>query len=280
MPGGNPLRNGRSPRNGIATASATIAESITVNRASTENSRRMISTPKNTPVIGALNVAAMPPPAPQATRIRIRFSGVRTHWPSAGGQRGADLHDRALPADRPAGADAQRRGERLDHADRHLFDRKSRIKNAEDPHPNPPPAYREREECLPRYAASNGFARCHRHHSRASRSQRGQGRQGRGSGPGRARDGSRNLGSTARPARSRLGRCRGSPAALAGPRAGPRRPGIRQPGEELEVGFHADRSIGSSRASALSPGPRRVFERAGLRNSRATRPPSIANAAR
>ena len=50
--------------------------------ASTENSRRISSTPKNTPVIGALKVAAMPPPAPQATRIRIRFSGIRTHWPS------------------------------------------------------------------------------------------------------------------------------------------------------------------------------------------------------
>ena len=86
----------------MATTSATIADSITVNIASTENSRKMISTPKNTPVIGALNVAAMPPAAPQATRIRIRFSGIRTHWPEAGGQRRADLHDRALPADRPA----------------------------------------------------------------------------------------------------------------------------------------------------------------------------------
>ena len=63
----------------MATASASIADSITVNSASTENSRKMISTPKNTPVIGALNVAAMPPPAPAATRIRIRFSGIRTH---------------------------------------------------------------------------------------------------------------------------------------------------------------------------------------------------------
>ena len=50
--------------------------------ASTENARKMISTPKNTPVIGALNVAAIPPAAPQATRIRRRFSGMRTHWPT------------------------------------------------------------------------------------------------------------------------------------------------------------------------------------------------------
>ena len=65
----------------MATTSASIANSSTGNRASTENSRKMISTPKNTPVIGALNVAEMPPAAPQATRIRIRFSGIRTHWP-------------------------------------------------------------------------------------------------------------------------------------------------------------------------------------------------------
>ena len=65
----------------MATTSATIAESITVNSASTANSRKMISTPKNTPVIGALNVAEMPPAAPQATMIRSRLSGIRTHWP-------------------------------------------------------------------------------------------------------------------------------------------------------------------------------------------------------
>ena len=47
--------------------------------ASMENSRKMISTPKNTPVSGALNVAAIPPAAPQATRIRSRFSGIRIH---------------------------------------------------------------------------------------------------------------------------------------------------------------------------------------------------------
>ena len=42
----------------------------------------MISTPKNTPVIGALNVAEMPPAAPHATRTRSLFSGIRIHWPS------------------------------------------------------------------------------------------------------------------------------------------------------------------------------------------------------
>ena len=86
----------------MAVMSAIIAASITVNSASTENSRKMISTPKNTPVIGALNVAEMPPAAPQATRIRSRFSGIFDPLAQAGGQRRADLHDRALPADRAA----------------------------------------------------------------------------------------------------------------------------------------------------------------------------------
>ena len=81
IPEGNPDRNGLLPRNGSAVMSAIIAESMTVNSASMENSRRMISTPKNTPVTGALKVAEMPPAAPQATRIRSRFSGIFTHWP-------------------------------------------------------------------------------------------------------------------------------------------------------------------------------------------------------
>ena len=41
----------------------------------------MISKPKNTPVIGALKVAAIPPAAPQATMIRSRLSDIRTNWP-------------------------------------------------------------------------------------------------------------------------------------------------------------------------------------------------------
>ena len=81
MPAGNWDRKGRLPRNGIATTSASIAESITVNSESAENSRMMISTPKKTPVMGALKVAEMPPAAPHATRIRSRFSGIRIHWP-------------------------------------------------------------------------------------------------------------------------------------------------------------------------------------------------------
>ena len=81
MPAGNPDRNRPSPKMAWPATSATIADSITVNSASTENSRRISSIPKNTPVTGALNVAAIPPPAPHATRIRIRSSGIRTRWP-------------------------------------------------------------------------------------------------------------------------------------------------------------------------------------------------------
>src|ERR1700739_3830874 len=77
--------------------SATIAESITVNSASAANSRKMISTPKNTPVMGALKVAEMPPAAPQATMIRSRLSGIRTH------------HEREQEQAAPPGPDPRRR---------------------------------------------------------------------------------------------------------------------------------------------------------------------------
>ena len=63
----------------MATASAIIAESITVNSESMENSRKIISTPKKTPVMGALKVAEMPPAAPQATSMRSGISGIRIH---------------------------------------------------------------------------------------------------------------------------------------------------------------------------------------------------------
>ena len=117
MPGGNPDRNGPLPRNGRAVTSASIAESITVNSASTENSRKMSSTPKNTPVIGALNVAAIPPRRAAGDQDPQPLLGHPDPLAEAGGQRGADLDDRPLPADRPAGADAQRGGQRLDQAD-------------------------------------------------------------------------------------------------------------------------------------------------------------------
>ena len=85
--------------------------------ASSENSFSTISNPKNSPVIGALNVAEIPPAAPQATITRSRALAHPHQLPERGGERRADLDDRPLAADRPAAADAQRRRQRLD--DRH-----------------------------------------------------------------------------------------------------------------------------------------------------------------
>ena len=44
---------------------------------------RMTSRAKITPAIGALNVAATPPAAPQATRLRTRSSDIFIIWPNA-----------------------------------------------------------------------------------------------------------------------------------------------------------------------------------------------------
>ena len=101
----------------MAVMSAIIAASITVNRASMENSRKMISTPKNTPVMGALKVAAMPPAGAAGDQDPQPVLRHLHPLAQAGGQRRADLDDRPLPADRAAHPDAQRRGDRLDHAD-------------------------------------------------------------------------------------------------------------------------------------------------------------------
>lgn len=81
MPAGNWVRKGSEPKKTRATTSATIDDSMIVKIPSTESSRRISSTAKNTPVMGALKVAEMPPAAPQATSTRSRFSGMRTHWP-------------------------------------------------------------------------------------------------------------------------------------------------------------------------------------------------------
>ena len=62
--------------------SAANEASTTTPNDSASKSRRISSSAKKTPAIGALNVAEMPPAAPQATRIRIRDSGTRVSWPS------------------------------------------------------------------------------------------------------------------------------------------------------------------------------------------------------
>lgn len=55
---------------------------MTANSASRVNSRRMISNPKNSPVMGALKVAEIPAAAPHATRMRRRLSDIRTICPT------------------------------------------------------------------------------------------------------------------------------------------------------------------------------------------------------
>ena len=91
-------------------------DSTTMPKDSAAHCRRMISIAKNTPASGALKVAAIPPAAPQATSSRTAARRAAQL-----GQRGAegrsDLHDRALAPDRPAAADAQRRGQCLDDRD-------------------------------------------------------------------------------------------------------------------------------------------------------------------
>ena len=96
---------------------AVTEDSTTIPNDSAAHWRRMSSIAKNTPASGALNVAAIPPAAPQATSSLIRRSSSFTSCPSDGPEGGADLHDRSFPADRSAAADAQRRGDRLDHRD-------------------------------------------------------------------------------------------------------------------------------------------------------------------
>jgi hypothetical protein len=76
---GTAVKNGAEPKNARLITSPVTAARLVVNSASRENSRSTISKPKNSPVIGALNVAAMPPAAPQATMIRRRCSDIRTH---------------------------------------------------------------------------------------------------------------------------------------------------------------------------------------------------------
>src|ERR1700678_4528036 len=81
-----------------------------------ETSGNRISSANSTPPSGVLKVAAMPAPAPAASRVI--FCEVESLMACENAQRSADLDDRALAADRSAAADRKRRGQRFD--DRHL----------------------------------------------------------------------------------------------------------------------------------------------------------------
>src|SRR6478672_6500707 len=71
-----------------------------------------------TPPIGVLKVAAMPAPAPAATSVMRCHDAMRTIWPSVEPMaEPIDLDDRTFTANRRAGTDRERRGERLDDGD-------------------------------------------------------------------------------------------------------------------------------------------------------------------
>ena len=112
------VRNGWLPNAARPIASAVTELSTTSPKERVSKLRRISSSAKNTPAIGALNVAEIPPAAPHATSRRSWDSEHPQQLPGHRPQRGADLHDRALAPDRTARADTQRRGERLH--DRHL----------------------------------------------------------------------------------------------------------------------------------------------------------------
>ena len=111
-------RNGWLPNAARPIASAVTELSTTRPKERVSKLRRISSSAKNTPAIGALNVAEIPPAAPHATSSRSCDSDTRSSCPVTRSERGADLHDRPLPPDRAARADADRRGKRLH--DRHL----------------------------------------------------------------------------------------------------------------------------------------------------------------
>ena len=73
-------RNGWSPSIARPTTSAVTLANTTTPKDSAAKLRRISSIAKNTPASGALNVAAIPPAAPQATSNRIRSVSRRRTW--------------------------------------------------------------------------------------------------------------------------------------------------------------------------------------------------------
>ena len=84
--GRHPDRNGLHAEERLADHVGDTADRMMVKSASIENSRRISSKPKKTPVIGALNVAEIPPAAPQATRTA---AGTPTSAPPGPGSKPA-----------------------------------------------------------------------------------------------------------------------------------------------------------------------------------------------
>jgi hypothetical protein len=76
------VRNGCEPNAARPIASAVTELSTTRPKERVSKLRRINSSAKNTPAIGALNVAEMPPAAPHATSSRSCASGSRSAWPA------------------------------------------------------------------------------------------------------------------------------------------------------------------------------------------------------
>ncbi len=75
-------RKGWLPNAARPIASAVIELRTTRPNERVSKLRRISSSAKNTPAIGALNVAEIPPAAPQATSRRSCDSGSRKSWPA------------------------------------------------------------------------------------------------------------------------------------------------------------------------------------------------------
>ncbi len=76
------VRNAWSPNAARPIASAATELSTTSPNDCVSKLRRISSSAKNTPAIGVLNVAEIPPAAPQATRSLSCDSETRVSWPS------------------------------------------------------------------------------------------------------------------------------------------------------------------------------------------------------
>ena len=96
---------GCEPRNSRPMKVAVPVDSATGRKVRALTSGSISSMANSTPPIGVLKVAAMPAPAPAATRVMRCHAAMRISWPRVEPNDGADLDDRALAADRAAGAD-------------------------------------------------------------------------------------------------------------------------------------------------------------------------------
>ena len=108
---------GCEPKNSRPMKVAVPVASATGRKVRTLTSGIISSMANITPPIGVLKVAAMPAPAPAATRV-MRCAGRHADELAEGrAERRADLDDRSFAPDRGAAADRERRGERLHHGD-------------------------------------------------------------------------------------------------------------------------------------------------------------------